>query len=92
MTSTSPRAIGVRTGGNVANLVGSEGYDGQTGTLIFSGNGAPGPLGGSGRAGAQDGLSNAVYGAGGGYDPLLTSTICYDASRYGGIVIFEEYA
>ena len=68
--------------GNILNLIGGYGSDGQAGSLIFAGNGAPGPWGGGGRAGNLGGITGVAPGAGGGgaYDSAQTAV-----ARLGGL-------
>jgi hypothetical protein len=88
-TSLGPGAGGGGAAGGYLAVSGGDGSDGQGGTLVFAGNGAPGPWGGAGRAGDGGGLSAAGYGGGGGgaYDSGFTGK--YYAGGYGhsGIVI-----
>ncbi|HTU55731.1 MAG TPA: hypothetical protein VMF62_17340 [Acetobacteraceae bacterium] len=79
---------GAASGGFMA-LSGGDGSDGQSGLFVFPGNGAPGPWGGGGRAGAQGGTPGAGPGAGGGgaYDPLFTGNYYYGGAGASGIVI-----
>ncbi|NIE79254.1 hypothetical protein [Asaia sp. As-1742] len=57
---------GGAAGGILWNQYGGAGSDGQFGNLVFAGNGADGPWGGGGKAGALLGLTATKYGAGGG--------------------------
>jgi hypothetical protein len=84
-------AGGVGVGGNILNLAGGIGSDGQSGPYTSMGNGAPGPFGGGGRAyaGGANRLDAPGFGAGGG--GCYASAAGTNAGGFGGrgFVILE---
>jgi hypothetical protein len=84
-------AGGTATGGNILNMEGSYGSDGQGDSFVFAGNGAPGPWGGAGRAADQGGVPAVGPGSGGGgaYDQAGTGDEYLGSSGANGIVILQ---
>lgn len=92
--SSAGAAGGTGTGGNITNQTGGFGTDGQSSAFVFAGDGASGPFGGAGRAGARGvAFAGQAAGAGGGgtYDAALSGTVFNGGSGAGGIVIVQWF-
>lgn len=82
---------GSATGGTLWSLYGGCGSDGQAGTYVFAGNGADGPWGGAGSAGALLGHNATKYGAGGGgaYGARAEGQTSLGGRGFQGCVIYR---
>lgn len=79
---------GTASGGTIVNRNGRDGSDGQSGSLIFAGDGGGE---GGGRAGSKGGVNAASYrgGGGGAYDGAFTGTQYSGGTGYQGRVQYR---
>ncbi|MFT9385514.1 hypothetical protein [Acetobacter sp.] len=90
--ASSPGGIGgTATGGNLLNMPGGQGSDGQCFGWASFGNGAPSRWGSPGRAGNGGGNDAAGYGSGGGgaYDARMTNTLYYGGAGKQGMAEYR---